>query len=67
MKIIRAFPVASSDTCAEFANITDETVCAPTPAVFQAVGLWYRDFSETTDDEVRSLLGRHATASVSVA
>jgi hypothetical protein len=42
------------------ADVTDETVCARTPEPFRAVGLWYRDFSETTDDEVRSLLRQHA-------
>ena len=38
--------------------LNDEVVCARTPALFSAVGLWYRDFSQTTDDEVRELLER---------
>lgn len=59
-RVIVAVPVGAPDTCDEFAEVTDETVCARTPEPFQAVGLWYRDFSETTDDEVRSLLRQHA-------
>ena len=51
---------SASELSDEFADVTDETVCARTPEPFQAVGLWYRDFSETTDDEVRSLLRQHA-------
>jgi predicted phosphoribosyltransferase len=38
------------------AQIADEVVCAAMPEPFQAVGLWYDDFSQTTDDEVRALL-----------
>jgi putative phosphoribosyl transferase len=59
-RVIVAVPVGAPDTCDEFADVTDETVCARTPEPFRAVGLWYRDFSETTDDEVRSLLRQHA-------
>ena len=59
-RVIVAVPVGAAETCGEFADVTDETVCARTPAPFRAVGLWYRDFSETTDDEVRSLLRQHA-------
>jgi predicted phosphoribosyltransferase len=58
-RVIVAVPVGAPDTCDAFAEITDETVCASTPEPFRAVGLWYRDFSETTDDEVRSLLRQH--------
>jgi putative phosphoribosyl transferase len=59
-RVIVAVPVGAPETCDEFADVTDETVCARTPEPFRAVGLWYRDFSETTDDEVRSLLRQHA-------
>lgn len=55
-RVIVAVPVGSPSTYAEFATITDETVCARTPEPFSAVGQWYADFSQTTDDEVRSLL-----------
>jgi predicted phosphoribosyltransferase len=59
-RVIVAVPVGAQETCDEFADVTDETVCARTPQPFQAVGLWYRDFSETSDQEVRSLLRQHA-------
>jgi putative phosphoribosyl transferase len=55
-RVIVAVPVGSSDTCREFADIADEIVCARAPEYFSAVGQWYRDFSQTTDDEVRDLL-----------
>ena len=58
-RVIVAVPVGASTTCEAFAAITDETVCARTPEPFSAVGLWYRDFSQTTDEEVRGLLQQH--------
>jgi len=58
-RVVVAVPVGAPDACQEFADITDETVCARTPEPFNAVGLWYRDFSQTTDEEVRELLRRH--------
>jgi predicted phosphoribosyltransferase len=62
-RIIVAVPVGSPDTCRELADIADEVVCARTPEHFTAVGQWYRDFSETADQEVRELLhGRIVTA-----
>jgi putative phosphoribosyl transferase len=57
-RIIVAVPVASSDACEEFRALVDEVVCAATPAPFYAVGVWYEDFSQTTDQEVRELLAR---------
>jgi putative phosphoribosyl transferase len=59
-RVVVAVPVGARATCHEFADITDETVCARTPEPFSAVGLWYRDFSQTTDEEVRALLQKHA-------
>ena len=59
-RVVVAVPVGAPTTCEEFADITDETVCARTPEPFSAVGLWYRDFSQTTDEEVRALLQEHA-------
>jgi predicted phosphoribosyltransferase len=53
-----AVPVAPPETCDSFRAEVDEIVCAATPEPFLAVGLWYRDFSQTTDDEVRELLAR---------
>jgi predicted phosphoribosyltransferase len=57
-RIVVAVPVGAPETCAEFQDEADEVVCAVTPDPFYAVGLWYGDFSQTTDDEVRELLAR---------
>lgn len=65
-RVVVAVPVGAPSTCEEFADITDETVCARMPEPFSAVGLWYRDFSQTTDDEVRTLLREHARRTGSV-
>jgi predicted phosphoribosyltransferase len=59
-RVVVAVPVGAPSTCAAFERIADETLCARTPDPFDAVGLWYRDFSQTTDDDVRALLRRHA-------
>jgi predicted phosphoribosyltransferase len=55
-RIVVAVPIASPDTCELLRTEVDDVVCAATPEPFYAVGLWYRDFSQTTDDEVRELL-----------
>ena len=47
-------------TCVELRREVDEVVCATTPDPFYAVGLWYEEFTQTTDDEVRRLLERAA-------
>jgi putative phosphoribosyl transferase len=57
-RIVVAVPVAASQTCQELQAEADEVVCAVTPEPFYAVGLWYADFSPTSDDEVRDLLAR---------
>jgi putative phosphoribosyl transferase len=59
-RVVVAVPVGAPSTCEEFADVTDETVCARTPEPFSAVGQWYRDFSQTTDEEVQTLLRMHA-------
>jgi len=61
-RIIVAVPIAAESTCNEFKAEVDEIVCALTPEPFHAVGLWYEDFSQTTDEEVRDLLKRAARA-----
>lgn len=59
-KIIVAAPVAARQTCESFKDDVNSTcVCVMTPEPFQAVGLWYRDFSQTSDEEVCRLL-KHA-------
>jgi predicted phosphoribosyltransferase len=57
-KIMVAVPVAPLETCEALREEVDDIVCAVTPEPFRAVGIWYTDFSETTDDEVRELLAR---------
>ena len=63
-QIVVAVPVASPSTCADFETVVDKVVCATTPEPFRTVGQWYRDFSQTTDEEVRDLLARAASASL---
>jgi putative phosphoribosyl transferase len=55
-RLIIAVPVAASATCEEFETQVDELVCVSKPEAFFAVGLWYRHFAQTTDEEVRDLL-----------
>ena len=57
-RIIVAVPVAAPETCEELRAEVDEIVCLETPEPFYAVGLWYEDFSQTTDEEVCGLLDR---------
>lgn len=57
-KIVVAVPVGAPETCREFEKEVEETICAICPDYFQAVGQFYNDFSQTTDDEVRELLRR---------
>jgi predicted phosphoribosyltransferase len=61
-RVVVAVPVGARETCAALRDTADEIVCALTPEPFSAVGLWYSDFSQTTDDEVRRLLAEHRTA-----
>ena len=56
-KIVVAVPVGARETCDSFRNEVDTVaVCAITPEPFRAVGVWYRNFSQTTDAEVQQLL-----------
>src|SRR5216110_1252558 len=57
-KIVVAVPVGPPDTCREIEQEADETICLSTPAFFQAVGQYYEDFSQTSDDDVRELLNQ---------
>jgi putative phosphoribosyl transferase len=57
-RVVVAVPVGARETCEALRKVADDVVCALTPEPFQAVGLWYVDFSQTTDDEVRQLLAR---------
>ncbi len=60
-RIVVAVPVGSREACEALREVADEVVCALTPEPFSAVGLWYEDFSQTTDDEGRELLSTHGT------
>jgi predicted phosphoribosyltransferase len=57
-ELVVAVPVAAEETCDEFRKDVDRIVCAMTPEPFLAVGMWYEDFEQTSDDEVRELLER---------
>jgi len=59
-RVVVAVPVAAAQTCDEFRDDVDEIVCAVTPRPFHAVGVWYEDFSQTSDEEVRELLAQAA-------
>ena len=59
-RVIVAAPVGAGQTCRALREVADEVVCGLTPEPFRAVGLWYADFSQTTDDEVRHLLAQGA-------
>jgi putative phosphoribosyl transferase len=57
-KVVVAVPVGAPETCDALGSVADDVVCVETPEPFRAVGLWYEDFSQTTDDEVHALLDR---------
>jgi predicted phosphoribosyltransferase len=61
-RIVVAVPAGSPDTCAQLRSESDDVVCAITPEPFSAVGRWYEDFAQTSDDEVRALLARSTAA-----
>jgi predicted phosphoribosyltransferase len=55
-QIVVAVPVGARDTCRAMDEVADEVVCARMPEPFNAVGLWYENFDQASDDEVRELL-----------
>jgi putative phosphoribosyl transferase len=57
-RIVVAVPIAPPETCDALREAADDVVCAVTPEPFYAVGLWYEDFTQTTDEEVHDLLDR---------
>lgn len=59
-RVIAAVPVAARESCDQFRMDVDEIMCAYAPAMFLSVGMWYEDFSQTTDEEVRRLLEQAA-------
>jgi len=59
-RVIVAVPVGAPETCDELSGSADEVICARTPQPFSAVGQWYLNFDQTTDEEVREFLRAHA-------
>ena len=59
-RIVVAVPTAPPEMCEALRAEVDDVICAITPQPFRSVGLWYEDFSPTTDEEVRELLARAA-------
>ena len=57
-RVVVAVPVGARSTCSDLGREADLVVCVRTPEPFVAVGLWYRDFTPTSDEEVRALLAR---------
>ena len=55
--VVAAAPVGAPDTCRRLRQHADRVICAETPEDLGAVGLWYDDFTPTTDEEVRQLIG----------
>jgi predicted phosphoribosyltransferase len=62
-RIVVAVPTASPDTCEALRAEADDVICTMTPDPFLAVGHWYDDFTQTTDDEAHDLLARGANVS----
>ncbi|MDF2388548.1 phosphoribosyltransferase [Nostoc ellipsosporum NOK] len=59
-KIVVAVPVAPATTCEQLRAEVDEVICLTTPEPMYAIGLWYEDFSQTSDKEVRDLLAKRS-------
>jgi predicted phosphoribosyltransferase len=59
-RVVVAVPVGARETCQALREVADDVICTLTPEPFRAVGLWYADFSQTTDEEVRQLLSARA-------
>jgi len=55
-RIVAAVPIGAPETCEQMGDDADEVVCAVTPRAFGGVGLWYHDFTQTDDGQVRKLL-----------
>jgi predicted phosphoribosyltransferase len=66
-RVVVAVPIGAWQTCQELRDGADDVVCAFTPEPFRAVGLWYADFSQTTDAEVRQLLALAASSATTPA
>ena len=56
VRIVVAVPVAPRETCAALSSYADQVICLLTPEPLYAVGMWYEDFEQVSDTEVRELL-----------
>ncbi len=63
-RLIAAAPLGAADSVALLEDAADEVVVLEKPSWFSAVGQWYEDFGQTTDDEVHTLLVRHGRRSL---
>jgi predicted phosphoribosyltransferase len=61
-KVVVAVPVGARETCGALSTVADEVECVRMPEPFSAVGQWYLNFDQTSDEEVRQLLRAHARA-----
>jgi putative phosphoribosyl transferase len=55
-RIVVGVPVGAPETCAELSSVAEEVICVTAPSGFRAVGEFYHDFSQTTDEEVAELI-----------
>jgi putative phosphoribosyl transferase len=58
-RVVVAVPLGAREACAALREIADDVVCLSMPRPFSSVGMWYVEFSQTTDQEVRQLLAAH--------
>ena len=61
-RVVVAVPVAPEEAVSRMQQVADEVVCLRTPSPFFSVGQWYRDFTQTSDEEVSNLLQQARTA-----
>ena len=59
-RVVVAVPIGAASACADLDLEADECICCLTPEPFHAVGVWYDDFVQTSDEQVRDLLSRPA-------
>jgi predicted phosphoribosyltransferase len=57
--LVAAAPVAAQDSAEMLRTFADEVICVSTPAFFMAVGSWYRDFEQVSDEEAAGILQRN--------
>jgi putative phosphoribosyl transferase len=66
-KLIAAFPVGAAGTVEHLRGLADEVICLETPEPFMAISLWYEDFPQVEDQEVRAMLERNRSGAASSA